>query len=81
MTIYILIRTNDCEREELDREYFLKREDALARARREMEDTLPKRRKTRQADIDEAIAELDADGFTGRSNIYYEYRIIEAKVN
>jgi len=75
MDIYILIETRDCGKEELSRHYFRNRNDALAKARAMMDETLPKRRRTRQDDIDRALKELDADGETNDGMLYYEYRI------
>lgn len=78
MTIYILIETRN--NEELRRLHFRSRGGALLKAGMMMDESLPKRRKTRKEDIDRAMAELDRDGYTGYSMLYSEYRIEEAEL-
>ena len=81
MNIYILIRTHNCETEELGRYYFRRRKSAVEKARELMDEELPKRRKTRQDDIDYGVNELDKNGFTQYSMLYSEYRIVKETLN
>ena len=76
MDICILIETRNGETEDVSRHYFRNRDDAVAKARAMMDEALPKRRKTRQDDIDMAVRELDADWFTDDTMLYSEYRIL-----
>ena len=81
MDIYILVRTRNGETEELSRHYFRYRSDAVAKARSLMDEEMPKRRKTRQDDIDRSVKELDEDWFTNDTMLYSEYRILRDTLN
>ena len=80
MKIYILIETRDDETEELGRWYFKEWNDAIAKAKELMDESVPASRKTRDDDINESINELDERGFTNNSRLYDEYRIISAEL-
>lgn len=84
MDIYILIKSffeYGDERDERNRFYFRKRKDAVAKARELMDADVPKRRKTRQQDIDEAVNRLDNTGRSDMANVYYCYKIIKETLN
>lgn len=81
-TIYILIETKAFDEEETaPRSYFFRRENAIERAKKMMDESLPKRRKTRDDDIRRAIDELDSRNFTNDTMLYNHYRIETAEVN